>query len=198
MAEDFIQVNVPSTLGKKLKSWESVDGSGNVVQHEAVTLTDSVGHEVSPNVEATQQDVLTAIRTQSAGVFTDPFTGTNGDVVPLLAAMPLAQPGASLVRATAGSGFALAHVVGLVVVGGGLALPVRTLALGVLTLPTSVWDAVTGDVGGLVPGVRYYLGTLLGRLSTAAPVVPGQYVTVIGSAISAVTLLVNPETPILL
>lgn len=53
MAEDYIQVNVPATLGKKLKSWTSVDGGGNVVESEAVVLTDSDGNEVLVATEAT-------------------------------------------------------------------------------------------------------------------------------------------------
>ncbi len=68
----------------------------------------------------------------------------------------------------------------------------------VLTLPAVIWDAVTGDTGGLVPGARYYLGAPLGTLSTAPPVTSGQYVVVVGSAISSVTMLVHPELPILL
>jgi hypothetical protein len=197
-AEGFIQVNIPATLGKKLKSFETVDGHGDVVQVQTVTQVDSNGVEIAPSTEATQLDILAAIRAQSSGVFSDPFTGINGDAVPFVAAMPIAQPATTLLRAGAASGFALANAIGLVVVGNGLALPVRALADGVLTLPTAAWDAITGDAGGLVPGARYYLGIALGTIGTAAPTLAGQYVTVIGSAISSVTLLVRPEPPILL
>jgi hypothetical protein len=148
--------------------------------------------------EVTQLDVLAAIRTLDTGVFSAPFTGINGDVVTMVAAMPVAMPVASLMRAVNNSGFALANVIGLVVVGAAITLPVRALAEGVLTLPTLLWDAVTGAVGGLVPGARYYLGGTLGTLTTTAPITVGEYVTVIGSAISTTTMLVDPEPPILL
>ena len=46
MAETYVQVNVPVTSGKKLKTWESVDTGGNVVESEAVTLTNGDGSEL--------------------------------------------------------------------------------------------------------------------------------------------------------
>lgn len=127
------------------------------------------------------------------------FSGQNGDVVPLLVAMPVAQPTTTLMRASASSGFALATVIGLVITGAGLALPARVVPNGVVTLPAATWDAVTGGVGGLVPGAYYWLDAAsLGMLATAPPSTPGQYVTLIGSAVSALTLLLHPEPPILL
>lgn len=61
MPEDFIQVNVPATPGKKLKSWTSVDGGGNVVESEAVTLTDSAGNEVVVATEATAAAIASSV-----------------------------------------------------------------------------------------------------------------------------------------
>jgi len=46
VSESYVQVNIPATAGKKLKTYESVDGSANVVESEAVTLTDSSGNEL--------------------------------------------------------------------------------------------------------------------------------------------------------
>jgi len=46
MAESFVQVNVPTTSGKKLATYEFVNGGGDVVESEAVTLTDSSGDEL--------------------------------------------------------------------------------------------------------------------------------------------------------
>jgi hypothetical protein len=44
----FVQVNVPTTtpLGKKLATYEFVDGGGDTVESEAVTLTDAAGNEL--------------------------------------------------------------------------------------------------------------------------------------------------------
>lgn len=43
--ESFIQTNAPGT-GPKVKTWQSVDGGANVVETEAVTITESGGLEV--------------------------------------------------------------------------------------------------------------------------------------------------------
>lgn len=44
----FVQVNIPTTspLGKKLATYEFVDGGGDIVESEAVTLTDAAGNEL--------------------------------------------------------------------------------------------------------------------------------------------------------
>jgi len=46
MGESFVQVNVPTTSGKKLATYEFVNTGGDVVESEAVTLTDSAGNEL--------------------------------------------------------------------------------------------------------------------------------------------------------
>ncbi len=187
--EAFIQVNIPASLGKKLKSYETVDGNGDVVQVQTLTPVSPDGVALVLATEATQLDILAAILAQSptSGI----FTGINGDVVAIAAAMPIAQPGATLLRAGA-------NAIGLVVVGGDLTMPVRALAGGPLSLAPAVWNAVTGGAGGLMPGARYYLSATLGQITTTAPIIPGQYVTVLGSAISDATMLIHPEPPILL
>ncbi len=68
MAEDFIQVNNPVTPGKKLKSWSSVDGGGNTVESEAVTLTDSAGNEVVVATEATAAAIASSVASIDAKI----------------------------------------------------------------------------------------------------------------------------------
>jgi hypothetical protein len=60
MAESFIPTPVVTgPIGKKLKAFETVDGGGNVVESEAVTLTDgTTGAEVHIATEPTQELVL--------------------------------------------------------------------------------------------------------------------------------------------
>jgi hypothetical protein len=83
MPEDFIQVNVPVTLGKKLKSWTSLDGGGNVVESEAVVPTDSLGNEILVATEPTQAQVLANLQTINSLVPTKfdyielDYTGTD-------------------------------------------------------------------------------------------------------------------------
>ena len=52
-SNDFVQVNNPTTLGKKLATYKYTDGGGNEVESEAVTLTDSAGNEVEPATQGT-------------------------------------------------------------------------------------------------------------------------------------------------
>lgn len=175
-----------------------MDDAGNLVSAATEGTQQSIASALSDvATEQTQQDILAAIGTLDGGVFAAPFSGVNGDVVTLAPGMPVVQPVATLLRGANNAGESSATVVGLVVVGAAVTLAVRALAQGVLTLPESTWDARTGGSGGLVPGARYYLGAL-GALTTTPPSTPGQYVCHVGSAISAVTMLVDPQPPILL
>lgn len=47
--------------------------------------------------------------------------------------------------------------------------PVQYVAAGTLTLDTSVWDAVTGGSGGLIPNAVYYLSDSPGQMTTVPP-----------------------------
>lgn len=56
---------------------------------------------------------------------------------------------------------------------------------GVLTATTGEWDVVTGQVGGLTTGVKYWLSeTTAGRLTTTAPTAVGDFVAPCGQALS--------------
>ncbi|MDR2221020.1 MAG: hypothetical protein LBE24_10665 [Methylobacillus sp.] len=57
---------------------------------------------------------------------------------------------------------------------------------GVITAATAEWDAVTGQSGGLTPGARYFLDAeAAGQITTDAPTDAGDYVHLIGLALSA-------------
>ena len=62
---------------------------------------------------------------------------------------------------------------------------------GTLTATTGVWDARTGDVGGLTPGSRYYLSSTAGGLTTTRPTTAGQFVNPIGVALSTTKMLLR-------
>ncbi len=62
---------------------------------------------------------------------------------------------------------------------------------GVLTLTRAQWDAITGDTGGLIWGIPYYLDPATsGQLTTTAPSDPGDFVVRVGVALSATDLLI--------
>lgn len=68
---------------------------------------------------------------------------------------------------------------------------------GIKALSTAEWDAITGDVGGLTAGSKYYLGTS-GGLTITAPITTGTYVVLVGTAISTTEMKIEPEQSILL
>ena len=73
----------------------------------------------------------------------------------------------------------------------------RVITEGLLVLETSQWDAVTGDVGGLVARTMYYLDpTTSGRITRTAPTGVGDFVVQIGRAANATTMDLSPQDPI--
>ena len=77
--------------------------------------------------------------------------------------------------------------------------PGSILTSGVLSATTTQWDAVAGTSGGLTAGTVYFLDVSTpGHLTSSAPTTVGQYVVVIGTAISTTELKLNIERPILL
>jgi hypothetical protein len=70
---------------------------------------------------------------------------------------------------------------------------------GIIVATTAEWDAVAGTVGGLVFNTPYYLHpTIVGRLTSVAPVAPGQEVVQVITALSSTEARIAIEPPILL
>ena len=70
---------------------------------------------------------------------------------------------------------------------------------GVLTATTGQWDAVTGDVGGLTAGARYYLDpSTPGNLTTTPTTTTTEYVVPVGRALSTTDFKIEIETAVLL
>lgn len=68
---------------------------------------------------------------------------------------------------------------------------------GPMSLPTTTWDPLTGDTGGLTPGKVYFLKSeSSGAITKIPPTGPGEWVVRIGTAISTTTLMVNIQPPI--
>ncbi len=65
---------------------------------------------------------------------------------------------------------------------------------GRLIATTTQWDAITGQVGGLTPGAKYYLSpTTAGRLTTTVPTADGQVLAPVGTARSTTEFEVSIE-----
>ena len=67
--------------------------------------------------------------------------------------------------------------------------------MGLVSLTTSEWDAVTGESGGLVAGQNYHLGGTAGGLShdiEVSPLAEGDIYLEVGFAVSPTQLLFKP------
>jgi len=63
---------------------------------------------------------------------------------------------------------------------------------GVLEASTAEWDAVTGEAGGLTPGDKYYLdAATAGMLTRTVPSNSGEFVAMVGVAISTTELEIS-------
>jgi hypothetical protein len=65
---------------------------------------------------------------------------------------------------------------------------------GVLTATTGEWDIVTGQVGGLTAGSKYWLDeSTAGSLTTTAPTTAGEFVAPVGKALSTTEFEVDVD-----
>lgn len=68
---------------------------------------------------------------------------------------------------------------------------------GNLTLSTSVWDAVTGQTGGLTAGSDYYVSSATaGKITTTPPSTTGQFVQPVGTAVSTTEMKIHIQASI--
>lgn len=121
-----------------------------------------------------------------------PVTNTAG--VAILAGSPVTALGRRGDASTLGTSV----IVGFAQADTDPTMPIPVQGGGALSLPTTTWDTVTGQVGGLTPGARYVLATTPGGLSTSAPTAVGNAVTALGTSRDATTLILEIAQPILL
>jgi hypothetical protein len=148
VAESFVQVNIPATLGKKLATYEYVNGSAEVVESEAVTLTDSAGAEVHPNLEATQVAIL-GMATAIAAKIRPP--AGNSTLTPIAAAI---APTPFLPADPTRLGFSIynqstSDTLYLLLAAGG---PVSTTVFSVALIPGAYYEDAFGYTG-VVSGI---------------------------------------------
>lgn len=74
---------------------------------------------------------------------------------------------------------------------------VQVQTSGFLTLTTDEWDDLTGGSGGLTQGRSYFpTNETDGTISSSAPTKPGDFITRIGTATNATTMLLLPTGPV--
>lgn len=128
------------------------------------------------------------------------YNRTNNNASPITICQAVYVDGAGTVDLAQADALSTSEVLGLVydasiaaAASGGI------LTDGKLTATTGQWDAVTGDVGGLTAGDRYYLDeTTAGNITSTAPTADGDVVAPIGTALSTTEMEINIEHTILL
>jgi hypothetical protein len=102
-----------------------------------------------------------------------------------------------MVSARPAQGLALAICAGILLADTAWNLQGTVQTSGVVVLPTTKWDAITGQTGGLTFGALYWIGAVAGTLIVNGPaIVAGQYATRVGLALSATELLLQIGAPI--
>lgn len=135
----------------------------------------------------------------------DTISGTDTSVITAtfsttaIIGAPQYVSGAGAVTNAQANGSPQTFMVGLAVAATSSATPGDVQFSGKMTLTTGQWDAVAGTTGGLTAGTTYYLSpTTAGRLTATCPTTVGQYVVIVGKAISATELQIKVSEPVLL
>lgn len=124
----------------------------------------------------------------------------NGDTVPLTICMPVYSIGGGLIARAKANTYGTSLVMGLISdaqINVGNTGNIQTTEI--ITALTSQWDLVTNQVGGLTEGSIYYLDPInAGMITTIPPTVSGQYVQIIGKALSITQLSINIQSLVML
>ena len=72
----------------------------------------------------------------------------------------------------------------------------KVLTSGLLTGTTEQWEQVTGMIGGLVPDSNYFLDIVAGKLTLYPPTEEGQFVCLLGTALTNTIFSIRIERPI--
>lgn len=131
----------------------------------------------------------------------DYVVSTNNTGSPLVIGTPVFQTGtADEVDRADADALATARVLGLVAdvsIADTASGNVQTD--GRLSATTGQWDAVTGQVGGLTPGARYYVSAATpGMLTTTPPTADGHVIAPVGTAKSTTEFEISVGTRIVL
>jgi len=124
-------------------------------------------------------------------------SATNADGVIIPPGAPCRYSGATSIARAKADAAANAEVDGLALAQLAIAGAGKLRVAGIHTLATALWDAVTGQTGGLTPNTVYYLDpSNAGKLTTTAPTTAGQQVVRIGRAINSTQMRLLIQPPI--
>ncbi len=153
---------------------------------------------LDPNPDDWDQIVAEVIAVQEAGQDQgSTFTARNGAGCVIRKCQPVCSTGVDTVTLASADNIATSYVLGLAIdasIADGAEGSFQSD--GSLIADAVDWDAVTGQVGGLTSGARYFLSLVAGRLTTVAPTGSGEVWVPIGVALDARSLVINLQTPI--
>lgn len=72
----------------------------------------------------------------------------------------------------------------------------KVLTSGLLTGTIEQWEHATGMIGGLVPDSNYFLDTISGKLTLYPPTENGQFICLLGTALTNTIFSIRIERPI--
>lgn len=121
----------------------------------------------------------------------------NGEAFTLEKCRPVVIWSGSTVRRASNASQALAAVLGLATADADATLVVGIQVSGEFEATANQWDAVTGQVGGLTPAARYFLGAA-GALTTTPPSSAGASLVLVGTALTSTKMELGINAPILL
>lgn len=125
---------------------------------------------------------------------------TNDEASPIVIGAPVYSDANSGVKKAQANALTTSKLRGLVAQTSIAAAASGSVILnGPLTATTGQWDAITGDVGGLVFDAYYYLDpAAAGKLTQTAPTTVGQFVVQVGRAFSSTDMMIDIQQSILL
>lgn len=128
---------------------------------------------------------------------------TNADAATAIFGAPVYSFGAGTFKRAQANNTTTTRAIGLIAATAGVAAGVAgtVVTSGPLSATTALWDAVTGQSGGLTPGATYFVDAVnLGKITTAVPSDPispaTAFVQPIGRAIDTTILNVQIGTTV--
>lgn len=118
---------------------------------------------------------------------------TNGNASPIVIGTPVYSSANSTCDKAQANAVGTTNVIGLVADASISAAASGAIQMGgILTATTGQWDTVAGTTGGLTKDVIYYLDpATAGKLTSTAPSTVGQFVVMVGIALSTTDLKIE-------
>lgn len=193
---DFVQLELP------VRPWiQDIESTGSLL----VKADNAYSREYETLAQGNAEQVLTSQGSDQPPIFADVsaadlITVTNNVVSSIVKGQAVCISGSDTIILAQATAILISKVLGLVADDTIISSEEGEVQIsGILGATTAQWDAVTGDVGGLIAGSIYYLSAATpGFLTATPPTVISQLVVSVGQAVSSTRLKIASRAPILL